>query len=568
MRTKLLLSFVIVVALFFVSIVVNYSLTQQIKIVTDNILLNNQRLSFVQQIDYEVRSADDNGAWYLISTNQSKRKVLYSEYLVNVSQVSNDLKSLDNLSKGLSDYSALASFNVEWQLYQSDNNVIFQIFRSGHIKQAQGMFTQVSLEPVISSLISYTDNRINQNKVLTSSLALQTQRVTLINGSIAILATVIGILIAWLLSNQISGTAKLVRSVALRVAEGDLTVESIVPKTNDELGDVILAMNTMVERLRYLIAGVESTVEKVASTSEELNIIADDTTKATNQIATSMQQLADGTEDQRNGTMRSTNVMSEVGNKVHKIAQSSSELSQFSIVTAQVAERGNDIVHQTMKQIDSIHHSVDTTSKMMIDLKDQSDQIKKMVAVITNIAEETNLLAINATIEAARAGDHGNGFAVVADEVRKLAISSADSAKEIILLVNSIREVTVKAVTSMDNVTAETLSGVNIVQQAIYSFDEIRESAKQISLQIQSVSAQTMQINADIHELNHSFESMTDIADKASEEVQNVAASAEEQLVAMEEIALSANSLTQLAQNLQTVVGVFNTKIATAVTTG
>ena len=557
MKIKLFTSFMAIVILFFVSIVFNHYLTRQIMMITNQILLNNQMLSYVQKIDYEVRTSDDNGAWFLMSTSSAGGNSLYEKYHANVTQVNVDLTKLDSMSAGLPDYTALKSFNVEWNLYQSDNNVTFQVFKTGHREEAQKMYMQVPLDPVLSPLISYTNDRINENKALISSLSLQTERINLINWGIAVMAIVIGVIIAWILSMQISNTAKLVRSVAVQVADGDLTIERIVPKTSDELSDVINAMNTMVERLRHLIKEVEGAVARVAGTAEELNSFAGDATGATNQIAVSMQQLAVGSEEQLASTKNSTSILNEVGVKVQKIAHSSSEVSQFALLTAQVAESGNESVYNTLMQIKSIHLSVTSTAEMIADLRKQSDQIRSMVGVITNIADETNLLALNATIEAAHAGEHGAGFAVVADEVRRLAVGSSESAKEIIQTSNHIRDVAIKSVTAMEKITFETLGGLEVAQKAINSFEQIRDSAKQVSLQIQSVSAETSQINTDIHQVNQAFDHVSGTADKASVEVKNVVKATEEQLNYMAEIASSANLLSQLARNLQSMVGSF-----------
>ncbi|BCJ86548.1 hypothetical protein skT53_15330 [Effusibacillus dendaii] len=217
-------------------------------------------------------------------------------------------------------------------------------------------------------------------------------------------------------------------------------------------------------------------------------------------------------------------------------------------------EEGNQAIRTAISQMNSIQNTVSGLAKVITGLGERSQEIGQIVEAITSIASQTNLLALNAAIEAARAGEHGRGFAVVADEVRKLAEQSSISAQQISELIATIQEETNKAVESMERGTKEVSEGITAVNLAGESFEQIGHSITDVSSQMQEVSAASKQMSTNSQQVIKSIDTISEITESTAAGAQNVSAASEEQLATMEEITASANALAQMAEELQKIV--------------
>lgn len=341
------------------------------------------------------------------------------------------------------------------------------------------------------------------------------------------------------------------------ISEGDLSGEALDVKRSDETGELSNSLNNMAARLKHVITNIHLTSTQVAAASEELSASADETTKATNQVAMSAQDVANGADNQVRSAEESAKAMEEMASGIQRIAETSSVVAQASTDTTHAAEIGNQSVKKAVQQMQLIYDSVHQSAAEIQALSEHSKNIGKMVDVITSLASQTNLLALNAAIEAARAGEHGRGFAVVADEVRKLAEQSSESARQIISVVGEMTESTATSVTAMEYVTVETKSGLAVVEEAGRAFQNILQAARDVANQIMEVSAASQEMSASSQEITASIEEIANVSRNSSSQVQTVAAATEEQLASMEEITASAVSLSQLAQELQELVGTF-----------
>ena len=216
------------------------------------------------------------------------------------------------------------------------------------------------------------------------------------------------------------------------------------------------------------------------------------------------------------------------------------KVSELSHHTTTQAEEGGKAVTNTVNQMNSIHESIMESNAMIKSLYERSKDISSILDVITGIADQTNLLALNAAIEAARAGEHGKGFAVVADEVRKLAEQSQQSAKEISEIVQGIQKDTESSVQLMTRVTGDVQAGVQVSNEAIEKFNQILQSTKEITPQMEDVSATAQQMSASVQEVTSIANELAVIAKGNATTSEEVAASSEEQLASMEEISASA----------------------------
>jgi methyl-accepting chemotaxis protein len=338
--------------------------------------------------------------------------------------------------------------------------------------------------------------------------------------------------------------------------EGDLTRQLRV-LTNDEVGELAIHFNRMVENLRNIIRQVGVGAEQVAASSEELTASAEQTSRSTEHIAETMQEVAAGSERQARSVSESASFIQELSKEMQRITENTERVSESAMKASEVASVGRSAITTVVQQMQSIHRGIEQLAETIRVLGHRSKQIGDIVSVIRGIAEQTNLLALNAAIEAARAGEHGRGFAVVADEVRKLAEEATASAKQIAELVKNIQTQTQAVVSSMGDATAEVQKGVSTVSEAGASFEQIQSAIKDVNDEIQDVLVAAQRISKGSSQVVKAIEMIDQIAVSTAGQTQNVAAAAEEQLASMEEITSSAASLAKMAEELQSLVSKF-----------
>lgn len=277
-----------------------------------------------------------------------------------------------------------------------------------------------------------------------------------------------GIVIFFILKSIINPLRQLVIS-AQRISHGDLT-EKINIRSKDELGQLGGSFNTMAESLRNIISQINTSAGHVAASSEELTASVEQASVATEQITKEMEEISNSAEVQNNEVASGAELIGEVTRNIQCVADNASEVSVSSLYTKQKANEGEQLVEQTVTQMQSIHHSVSQSDNVIKLLDKKSQQIGSILEAIQTIAAQTNLLALNAAIEAARAGEQGRGFAIVADEVRKLAEQSSESSMEIGSLINEIQADVHETVKAMNEVGVEVQSGLQVANDTKQSF--------------------------------------------------------------------------------------------------
>lgn len=374
---------------------------------------------------------------------------------------------------------------------------------------------------------------------------------------ISIATVCLSLVIGPLFARTISKPILIITDKAKQIAAGDLTVEDITLKNRDETGDLAASFNQMKVNLRELLAQVNASSEQVAASAEELMASTEQVTLATNQVAVTIQETASKAMAASQVGDESAKGMEEVAAGFEHIAQSTAIVSETALDSAGEAKHGNEAILSAIQQMNVINQSVASSGKLANQLNERSKEIEKIIEVITQISSQTNLLALNAAIEAARAGEHGRGFAVVADEVRKLAEESRISADQIIALVQEIQQDTAKIMVGMKQETKEVAEGLSVMQHAGESFQRIVQSIEKVTVQTEEVSASSQQISAGTKQVAVSVEEMSRMARQSASRSENIASIAEEQLASMQEIAASASSLSRLAEELQGVIHKF-----------
>ncbi|WP_142342914.1 methyl-accepting chemotaxis protein [Bacillus toyonensis] len=364
-----------------------------------------------------------------------------------------------------------------------------------------------------------------------------------------------GIVILFILRSIINPLRQLVIS-AQRISQGDLT-EKIDIRSKDELGQLGGSFNTMAESLHTIISQINTSAGHVAASSEELTASVEQASVATEQITKEMEEISNSAEIQNNEVESGAELIGEVTRNIQYVAENASEVSASSIYTKQKANEGEQLVEQTVTQMQSIHHSVSQSDHVIKLLDKKSQQIGSILEAIQNIAEQTNLLALNAAIEAARAGEQGRGFAIVADEVRKLAEQSSESSMEIGSLIKEIQADVHETVKAMNEVGVEVRSGIKVANDTKQSFYEISKSANDIVSKVHGMVELSNKMTTDAMKVDTSIDQISIAVKENSSSMQTIAGSSEEQHASMEEINSSAIQLAQMAEELQELIGGF-----------
>ncbi|WP_434627964.1 methyl-accepting chemotaxis protein [Pseudomonas sp. D2-30] len=280
------------------------------------------------------------------------------------------------------------------------------------------------------------------------------------------IATGLTLLFAWLLTNSITKPIANALDAAEEIAKGNLT-RPITVDGSDEAGRLLRAMSTMQEKLRHTLQRISGSATQLASAAEELNSVTDESARGLTQQNNEIEQAA-----------TAVNEMTSAVEEVARNAVSTSEASKHATTSA---GDGRDLVQETVGAIERMSADVQSTATLIGNLADESRDIGKVLDVIRGLADQTNLLALNAAIEAARAGEAGRGFAVVADEVRALAHRTQQSTSEIERMIGSIQSGTEQAVDSMRNSTERAESTLNIARGAGMSLDTINTAIVEIN---------------------------------------------------------------------------------------
>lgn len=346
---------------------------------------------------------------------------------------------------------------------------------------------------------------------------------------VGLISVVAGIGISLTLTKSITTPIGHSTAIMNRLADGDLTADTGRDR-KDEFGEEKVALRLMAKKWTDVITSVKQAADTVALAGHDLSASAEQVSRSSEAQAERAALVATSSE--------------EMSQTVLEVARSANGISQSATDTARTARDGETIVGRAVAEVREIAATVNGSARLVQSLGERSQQIGEIVGVINEIADQTNLLALNAAIEAARAGEQGRGFAVVADEVRKLAERTAHATAEISTMIKAIQDEVGKAVGAMNEARGKVDSGVQLSAEAGQALHNIVKSVDDLQLMVQQIASAADEMSATSDQISKDIESIAQLSKESSANSDNTAAAAHE--------------MTRLSADLQNVVGTFH----------
>ena len=366
--------------------------------------------------------------------------------------------------------------------------------------------------------------------------------------------------VAMMLSNRLIEPIIRITNILGVLSTGDFRIDNKQDDDvtrDDELGVMARAVVNLRKSIKDMMKQVVAAADQVAAASQQLTASADQSTIAINQVADSIVKVASACTEQFGEVENATQQAEGLKNHMDTVSKTLKVSTGKIQDTTVAAEEGGKSVVNAVEQMQKIETSVSASAEVIAQLGEESDKIGKIVDAISEIADQTNLLALNAAIEAARAGEHGKGFAVVADEVRKLAEQSQGSAREISELIGSIQAKSQDAVQAMQSGVKNVQDGADAVDGAGKTFGEIIQMVADVEDGSHNMEKIVAELVTSTGAITKAVENINTKSREVARESETVSASSEEQTATMHEIADASRSLAEMAQQMQEVIGRF-----------
>lgn len=420
--------------------------------------------------------------------------------------IKSEIKNL-NESSLASEKINLKALPALFSTYQEQYNHSLEAFNQFNAIERDLFKKTDHLVSVVEKLEESGDAKVEEEMLLAKPTINTATTIIYIAATIAVLLTIFGYLF---FNHQVIKPLNNVVSHLKDIGsgEGDLTV-SIPDNRNDELGELAKGFNQFVSKIREMVSGLQDMVGNLKASSEQLSVISNQT------IA--------GIQQQQSETSQAATAMTEMSATVQEVSLSAGNAATAAADSDKEAHEGKRVVANTIAEINQLEADVGTASNVVNKLSQDSQNIGSVLDVIRGIAEQTNLLALNAAIEAARAGEQGRGFAVVADEVRTLAGKTQESTEEIQVMIEQIQSGVTKAVKVMNESSERAASTVEIAENAGVSLQAITESISQINSMNTQIATASQEQATVTESITQNVNSINEIAQQTSDGASSIA---------------------------------------------
>ncbi len=536
--------------------IANYEINRIDKLYSKMLDVDANQVSMIQNYKAELFKQANSVNAYLLSKNAES----VSDYQIAFSKFIKPFEALEKAETTQKGKQLLAEMkqaqNQFLQVVNKEIELKSQGDTEGYITLAttEAKSTSDHFQAAAEAVVQYKTEQMKEHR---ADLMGQTNAVKQTILLISLVAILVGISVALVVSFMISRPVQAVSHSLNQLAQGNLTIPDLRVKNKDEIGILANSLNELLNHLKELIGKVVDSAAKVAASSDQLLASNEQNSRASEQIAQSVQQTASGAEQQLSLFEEVSSSVGEMASGIQQIAESSERMQHSAENATHLSRKGAKSVETVVDHMRDITDSFEQTSKIVAILGNRSSEITGIAALITDIAEQTNLLALNAAIEAARAGEHGKGFAVVADEVRKLAVQSKQSADQIAHTIRLVQEETDQAIAAVHAGNQLVEKGLHSTKEADLAFHDISGSIEEVSSKVQEVSSAVEELTAQSHLIVETIGQVKAIAEQGLLANQDSSAATQEQVATMEEVTASAQGLTQLANELQTAVSQF-----------
>ncbi|MCA1054535.1 methyl-accepting chemotaxis protein [Rossellomorea aquimaris] len=478
-------------------------------------------------------------------------------------QIENHFKDLEALLKDDQEQlDKLDKINKQYGFWIQFVDRVIETRKDSGLEKAATLVESGTGKKYLDGIRSYVDMIVvDQQKDLEERIDSLHQQVILskmVTIGLSAFSVLLAVFFGFILSNNIkTNVGKISRSILeIASAGGDLT-KRIRVKSKDELAGLASDTNQLIEGIAVLVRQVSEMAENVSASSQQLLASAEETSRTINSIAETSSEIAAGTDQTTMKMSTSFEKMNSLEEAARFLFEQADLVKQTANDMRKVAEKGGKSVQASSSKMMNIEETMATTSETVEALGKRSAQITTIIGTITDIAEQTNLLALNAAIEAARAGEHGRGFAVVADEVRKLAEQSQKAAKGVTEIVHSIQEEVNVIIKQNSEGVKEVIAGVEITNETNASLEDILNQTNKTTVVVNEM-VDHIQATLDLsQEVSTSFAQVNEIAAATAANTETTAAASEQGSAAMQEVTASASELSQQAEKLKELVSSF-----------
>ncbi|MCU9612404.1 HAMP domain-containing methyl-accepting chemotaxis protein [Caldibacillus lycopersici] len=554
LKAKILSGFSFVLVLVLALFVLNFFNISKTNDETEEIVDEQMQLLITyEKMSYNVAARLASVRGYMLYDDMAYRKQ-FNQYAAESDTYADTI-----LSRNPSpEEKALVDKSVEWQ--RMIINEVYSEYSKGNKANALQILSE-KVQPLSTELIDGFDKlskaREGTINTLGDTIISDGERSLLITTIVSLLVIIVGIGIAITTSRSITNPIRLVMKRMKQIAEGDLSNPPLIETTSDEVGQLVISTNAMNANMRNVLMKIQNVSETVSCQSEELSNSASEVKEASEQVASTMQELASGSEAQANNSIELSSMMEKFANGIQATNVYGEQIEKSSNNVLDMTNNGSRLMESSTTQMAKIDEIVQEAVEKVQSLNVQSQQISKLVIVIKEIADQTNLLALNAAIEAARAGEHGRGFAVVADEVRKLAEQVAFSVKDITKIVSNIESEFTIVSSSLENGYKEVAQGTSQIKTTNEMFHKINHSVSEMANSMKNISDNLSSIAESSQEMEVRIQEIAAISEESAAGIEQTSAAAQQTNSSMEEIANNSTQLSQLAEELNVLVKQF-----------
>lgn len=495
-------------------------------------------------------------------------KVGYAITNINLNAVCSEVQGLRLGDNG---YSILVD-NDGTYLYNPDSSKIL----NGNIKEESDRSYQLISNKILASNAAFTRFELdNGDEMLCIScpvigtrwfmatIAYESELMEPVSNALTIMMTVSLVLLAIIFAgivvavNHITKPLGTMMMVMRRLSEGDFSKQENNIKSNDELGRLAIALDNMRDEVAQVLNKVKYSAENLNSAVEHMSVTTNQSAQVSNQIAMSITDVAESSMKELDAVNSTNEEIDKFKSNVDNMSDVVQNAVEKGRKTSDVAADGGVKLKKAIEQIQRIEAATARSTKVVDSLGEQSMEIGKIVKTISEIAEQTNLLALNAAIEAARAGEAGRGFAVVADEVRKLAISSQEAAMDISNIITEIQSNTKLAVQEIESGNKEVVAGTKSIESTEEAFGSIISMVQDVSAQLENIAKVVSEMANSGNVIAKNISTVRESSKKNAEEAENVSAASEEQSAVVNGLSAASSKLADLAAELSSNVDKF-----------